>query len=223
MYSISPFIHDPDGLRKLANFYLVAFWAGVALFYISLIDAGYDPRLGLITITSAAIGCALLRMAKRVSPAVKVKPKQDKGLLSSIEDLITEARSRGGQVGVMLVGVRGIDEGNQEARSAGLVTRVRDELIQRAGTRVFDVDSVTLGVAICNPDAALDLYKLSTDLQSEFRVRRPTAPWSPIIRLTVGVAVSENSKVSANDLFENARSSVGLAEARGRDFHVRHI
>src|SRR3989304_5862981 len=76
-----PLMADSQALRRFGKLYLAAFWFATASLYVSLIQAGYDPRLALTSAAASSIGCDLPRRAYGAEfHALTATPRED-GLL----------------------------------------------------------------------------------------------------------------------------------------------
>ena len=224
-----PLMADSQALRRFGKLYLAAFWFATASLYVSLIQAGYDPRLALTSAAAAAIGCLLLRLAQEADvPALAATPREDgllreRDLVQRIDQLMREARLSEAAVGVMLVSVRSIRAGDDRMQLHKTMNLVRGGLFRDADSRVYQVDEQTFAVTESRDDTVAHFERIAKQLRSEFLNRRTALPELTSVRLTVGVAVAESWLTSPRDLVSNARAAIRLAETQGRDTFFRRV
>jgi hypothetical protein len=226
-----PRLDQRDAYQKLATLYTVAFAVSAVSFYISLLQSGYDPSLALFAATSAALHYALLRLSgafPAVQPVLEMprfKPAAvlaDADLKSRIEQLRQEARGSRDEVGLMLITLSaGVND--FAPPSADVMKVVRGELFRAADSRIFQIDERTLAIAECQQDVVLRFDKISSDLHWLLGVSQKSTHAEERTRATVGVAVAGGNTCQPDELMDNARTAIRLADANKRDTFFRRV
>jgi hypothetical protein len=232
MQSALPLTGNPLLLGKLAGLYLYLFWGLTALFYVSVFQAGYDKHLALLSCTVAAIACVLLRLEKKGNSTTTVLGAKSVGQKPGMRtvlglghmlqeaDRLRAASQAQGQVGLTLIRAQVTEPVRLDPR---VLSFVREYLFRQAHSRVFQIDEATLAILECEPDLAARLAGLASDLHSEFRTLRQTSPALEDHRLTVGVAIADDSKWSSAELLAKATSATKLAQTLKRDTFFRQL
>jgi hypothetical protein len=222
-----PLTGNPIVLQRLASLYLIVFWALTAAFYISLVHAGYDPKLALLSCSSAGIACLLLRWKRKADSALKTLVadgawhlsetgralKAETQLILHLNDLLLDQYKPFGELGLTLVTVNG-PEGSPA--SSGVTDLVRKTLFRETDARIFEWDGRSFTFAERRPNVAQKLNQLADTLESELQSLHAHAPQLGVYSLTVGMTVASDPACTPTDLLVNARASRRYAEARGR-------
>ncbi|HLF78193.1 MAG TPA: hypothetical protein VJB57_11965 [Dehalococcoidia bacterium] len=221
-----PLTGNPIVLQRLARFYLVVFWAIAGLFYLSVVQAEYNPALAMLSFTSAGLACLLLSMKQRAEVAVSSLLTDDAWhqtetgrtlvaeaqLLLHLHDLFHDAADATGEVGLTLVTLRGPVATDSHATEV-----VRNTLFRETDSRIFEMDGNTFAFAERRPNVSVQLEALAAKLESEMQALRGMSPKHADYGITVGMTVASTPGCSTTDLLVNARASRKFAEARGRD------
>ena len=219
---------NEEALQKLGNWYLAAFWLGMAAYSVALVQEGFQPEIALLTSCAAAIACVLHRGARRcrelaVNRALAEAIVPLAAFLVRVNQLIEAQRGSTSSIGLMLISFRSLGDGDEGEVPETVVKAVRGHVRHSVGSPVFQVNSRTLAMVEHGEDVGARLDQLSEELQSLFRAQRVTLPALTYARMTVGIAVAGNRPGSGAELFATARAALDLAEESTREIFVRQV
>jgi hypothetical protein len=226
-----PLTGNPDTLQKMADLYLIVFWALTVAFVGSTVESGYDKHLALLAFTTAGTACVLLRLKRKADTkldgvvADRAWQTTEIGrsvlaqsqLLLHMTTLIDSTRAEEPELSLTLVGVRTPGPGSPNSVVTNLV---RGVLFRETDARVFETDADTFLIAERQPDAPALVEVLAAKLNSEMNVLRSKSAGLQDYRLTVGTTIRKDPACTAADLLANARASRDYAEAYEREKFV---
>lgn len=223
-----PFMQDEAALRKLANRYLVAFWLGMLVFYITLIQEGYEPQLALLTCCAAALACLLQRGATRcrelsLNRALAATIVPLAAFLIRVNEMIESDRGSNSSIGLMLISFKNLEDGDAGEVPAAVVRAIRGHVRRETGSPLFQINSTTLAVVESGAQVVDRLDQLSEEIQGLFRAQRVALPGLTYARLTIGIALGGKGVSSGAELFATARAAVELGEVSTREIFVRQV
>jgi hypothetical protein len=234
------FPRDPATLEKLGKLYVEAFLVMTAFVVFMTLQSGYDRSLAFVALDTAAVGCLLLRLARRPVASNSVRPvrvvasempaqtfvveapPRELGLLTEVDRLLDEGERARGLTGVMVVSILANDP--EGASAADVSKLVRNVLHRNRSSGTFQLTDRLLAVAASRPDVVHHFYNLSSALQKDLRSRVAHSDDWQDVRITAGIAVAESeSEALAAELVDAAASAVRLAEDRGRQVYFSRL
>jgi len=231
MQLVLPQIDPKDAYHRLATLYTIVFGAAAASFYLTLLQSGSDQTLALFAAVAAGLHYGLLRLASSVAmaevPDLQIRRFTPSSvlahadLISRIDQLRHEARNSHEELGVMLITLSN-SHGKHPTPSPEIMKLVRGELFRAADSRIFQVDESTIAIVECQRDVVLHLDRISLALHHQLRGSQAREAESAP-RATIGVAVATNGRSTADEMLDNARSAIRLAEANDRDTYFRRV
>ena len=147
----APFMQNEEALQKLGNWYLGGFWLGMAAFYISLVQEGYQPQIALLTCCAAALACVLHRGATRcreltLNRALAAQVVPLAMFLVRVNEMIEAERSSSSSIGLMLISFKSVDDRDEEEMPKTLARAIRGLVRRATSSSVFQINSTTLAV-----------------------------------------------------------------------------
>jgi hypothetical protein len=226
MWSLHSLIEDRAALGRLSKLYVAASFGLVVTLYASVLADGYEASLAALTLATGVIALLLLHWLHAVDgDAAQPRPRirfQEGQLLNEIDRLLNKRPTAVRPAGLLLVSAEPLGS-NATGVTKPLVDLVQSKADSHFGARAYQIDPKTVAVAASGESLLDHLERLGMGIQGAFRIRRAEGGEFDALRLTVGVAITERGDIDPQDLVKKARSSIVLAESRGRDFYSRRV